>query len=59
MGHLTSETHLNPVDTDKAQTEIQSCVQERRLLRALRRLRPGARSDLSPSPSPFRQGGPE
>jgi hypothetical protein len=27
-GNLTSEPHLNPIDTDKAQTEIQSCVQE-------------------------------
>jgi hypothetical protein len=25
-GSLTSMPHLNPVDTDKAQTEIQSCV---------------------------------
>jgi len=27
-GALTSIPHLNPVDNDKAQTEIQSCVQE-------------------------------
>ncbi len=27
-GRMTSMPHLNPVDTDKAQTEIQSCVQE-------------------------------
>jgi hypothetical protein len=27
-GAWTSMPHLNPVDTDKAQTEIQSCVQE-------------------------------
>lgn len=27
-GYLTSMPHLNPIDTDKAQTEIQSCVQE-------------------------------
>jgi hypothetical protein len=27
-GNLTSEPHLNPIDTDKAQTEIQSCVLE-------------------------------
>jgi hypothetical protein len=27
-GNLTSEPHLNPIDTDAAQTEIQSCVLE-------------------------------
>jgi hypothetical protein len=27
-GWLTGVPHLNPVDTDKAQSEIQSCVQE-------------------------------
>jgi hypothetical protein len=27
-GQKTSMPHLNPVDTDKAQTEIQSCVQQ-------------------------------
>lgn len=27
-GNLTSEPHLNPIDTDKAQTEIQGCVLE-------------------------------
>jgi hypothetical protein len=27
-GRLTGQPHLNPVDTDEAQTEIQSCVQE-------------------------------
>jgi hypothetical protein len=27
-GWLTAVPHLNPVDTDKAQTEIQSCVQQ-------------------------------
>ncbi len=27
-GILTGQPHLNPVDTDAAQTEIQSCVQE-------------------------------
>jgi hypothetical protein len=27
-GAWTSMPHLNPVDTDKAQTEIQSCVQQ-------------------------------
>ena len=30
-GALTSIPHLNPVDNDKAQTEIQSCVQEPQL----------------------------
>jgi hypothetical protein len=27
-GILTGQPHLNPIDTDVAQTEIQSCVQE-------------------------------
>jgi hypothetical protein len=27
-GVLTGQPHLNPIDNDKAQTEIQSCVQE-------------------------------
>lgn len=27
-GMLTGQPHLNPIDTDVAQTEIQSCVQE-------------------------------
>lgn len=27
-GRVTSMPHLNPVDTDRAQSEIQSCVQE-------------------------------
>jgi hypothetical protein len=27
-GLLTGQPHLNPVDNDKAQTEIQSCVEE-------------------------------
>ena len=27
-GILTGQPHLNPIDTDAAQTEIQSCVQE-------------------------------
>lgn len=27
-GWMTGQPHLNPVDTDAAQTEIQSCVQE-------------------------------
>jgi len=27
-GRMTSMSHINTVDTDKAQTEIQSCVQE-------------------------------
>ena len=27
-GFMTGQPHLNPIDNDKAQTEIQSCVQE-------------------------------
>jgi hypothetical protein len=27
-GKFTGQPHLNPIDNDKAQTEIQSCVQE-------------------------------
>ena len=58
-GWLTGVPHLNPVDTDQAQTEIQSCVLEPQTL-AGRRLRPGAQvtviKNLSPNPSPFRRG---
>ncbi len=45
-GWHTATPHLNPVDTDKAQTEIQSCVQEPEAQTA-----GSATSPLTPLPS--------
>ena len=54
-GPKTSMPHLNPVDNDKAQTEIQSCVQQPEMPRLLRRRRLGA---LDSAPGRRRHSGP-